>query len=84
MAKVIFTKPLGGDGATITVGTDDNANLVLGVTYPLAKLTGPVDQAIDSMAAKIESALGNPAWLKAIIEPLDAAAKAEIGSLIGG
>jgi hypothetical protein len=84
MAKTIFSKPIGGDGAQVTVGTDDSGNLVLGVTYPIAKLEGPVDKAIDDLSAKVESALGAPAWLKAIVDPLDAAAKAEIGSLIGG
>lgn len=83
MAKVIVSKPIGGDGATVTLSTDDSGNLVMGVTYPLAKLMGPIDGAIDKMAASIESALGAPSWMKAIIDPLDAAAKAELATLIG-
>lgn len=81
--KTIVSKPIGGDGATVTVGTDDSGNLVLGVTYPLKKLVGPVNTAIDDLTAKIESALGSPAWAKAILDPLDAAAKAELASLLG-
>jgi hypothetical protein len=84
MAKVIFTKAIGGDGAAVTVGTDDNGNLVVGATYPLSKITGPIDQALDDLTAKIESALGNAGWAKAIFDPLDAAAKAEIEALING
>lgn len=81
--KTIFSKPIGGDGATIAVGTDDSGNLTLGVTYPLAKITGPADTIIDELTTKLETALGAPAWLAAIVAPLDAAAKAEIASLIG-
>lgn len=82
--KTIFSKPIGGDGGTIAIGTDDSGNLTLGVTYPLAKLTGPADQVLDALTAKIEAALGAPAWLKAILDPLDAAAKADLLALIGG
>lgn len=81
--KSIVSKPIGGDGAMVTVALDDNQNLVLGVSYPLAKLVGPVDQAIDGLVAKVESALGNAGWAKAVLDPLDAAAKAELVSLLG-
>lgn len=84
MAKVLFSKAIGGDGATVAVGTDDSGNLTLGVTYPLAKIVGPVDDALDSIKGKVESALGSPAWLSPILDTLDASAKAEIGALIGG
>lgn len=83
MAKIIFSKPIGGDGATVAVGTDDSGNLTLGVTYPLAKITGPVDVALDAVKTKVESALGNPSWLAPILDTLDDSAKAEIASLIG-
>ena len=84
MAKTLFSKPIGGDGATVTLGTDDNGNLVLGATYPLTKLEGPVDEAVDKLTQKIEDALGGAAWVKAIFDPLDAAAKAELHALLGG
>lgn len=39
--KQLLSQPFGGDGGTITV-TSDGGNLNVVVSYPLAKLLGPV------------------------------------------
>lgn len=82
--KTIINQPFGGDGATVSLGTDGNGNLTLSVNYPLAKLTAPLDTAIDNLVQKLESSLGGTMpWLSAVLDPLDAAAKAELSSLLG-
>lgn len=80
--KTIIQKTIGGDGATVALGTDDSGNLTLTVAYPIAKLMGPADTAIDDAVAKIEAALSTQPWVAAVLGPLDIAIKGELAALL--
>lgn len=74
--KVIVEEGIGGDGAKAGLYLD-GGDLALKVTYPVAKVLQPVNDVIDSVVAKIEAAIPGD-WDKAILDPIAAAAKAEL------
>lgn len=80
MSKVLVEKEFGGDGAKAGLMVEDGA-LVVKVSYPLDKLLSPVNDVIDSAINKLEALIPGD-WDKAVLEPVRAAAKAELVKLL--
>lgn len=79
------TENIGGDGATASESlTVDGTSLTatVSISYPLAKILSPVNDAIDKAEAAIVSKLALGGEMKAILDPIVAGLKAEIVSLI--
>jgi hypothetical protein len=80
MSKTLISQPIGGDGAKAELKIE-SGNLVAEISYPLTKLLDPVNAIIDSAVSKIEALI--PGQLdNALLEPIKAAAKAELAALL--
>jgi len=79
--KTIVSQPIGGDGAAASLVLDDNGNLVAGISYPIAKLLGPINDLIDKAINGTEAVIPGD-WDKAVLEPIRIAAKAELVALL--
>jgi hypothetical protein len=80
--KVIVSKEIGGDGATVALATDASS-IKLVLAYPKAKLVDPILKGVDSGIDKAETLIPGD-WDKAILEPLRALIKAEIAAALAG
>jgi len=82
--KIIVSQKVGGDGAVAVLAIDpDGGTINVELKYPVAKLVEPVNAVIDSAIDKIEGVIPGD-WDKALLEPIRAAAHAEIAALISG
>lgn len=82
MDKTIVDKAIGSGGLDVAVGVD-GANLAVEIKFPLAKAVQPLNDIVDKAINAIEAAIPGD-WDKALLEPIRAAAKAEVLALIGG
>jgi len=78
--KVVYEAPVGGDGGKAGLYIEGD-QVEMKVSYPLAKVLGPVNDVIDAAINKIEAAIPGD-WDKAVLEPIRIAAKAELVSLL--
>lgn len=87
MAKDIVsaTQPIGGDGATVSEKLSiDNGDLVADIQarYPLKKIIQPAYDVIDKIEAELLKVIPGDVWDKAILDPIFAGAKAQLGKLV--
>ena len=78
--KSLVKQDIGGDGASAELSLD-GGKLVLAVQYPVAKLAEPITKLIDKAIDAAEGAIPGD-WDKAVLEPIRAAAKAEVIKLL--
>ena len=69
-----------GEGGTAVLGLN-GGKAVVNIEYPVAQLAAPITDLIDTTIDQLEAAIPGD-WDKAVLEPIRAAAKAEVIKLL--
>ena len=69
-----------GEGGSAALGLE-GGSAVLTVKYPVSQLATPITELIDSTIDQLEAAIPGD-WDSAVLEPIRAAAKAEVIKLL--
>lgn len=79
--KAIYESAVGGDGAKAGAYVD-GSDILLKVSYPIAKIIEPATKVADGLLDKLEALIPGD-WDKAIIEKLKLEYKEELIKLLG-